>query len=65
MMGGGNAQQTPTAKPFGTQDQMTSSQQQALPVEYVAGTRKIAAKWMTPIYNLRSAPAPSSQRGKK
>ncbi len=61
----GNSQQSPTAKPFGTQDQMTSSQQQALPVAYVAGTRKLAAKWMTPVYNLRSAPAPSTQRGKK
>ena len=64
-MMGGNAQSAPTAKPFGTQDQMTANQQQALPVAYVAGTRKLAAKWMTPVYNLRSAPAPSTQRGKK
>ena len=61
----GNSQTQPTAQPFGTQDQMTSNQQQALPVAYVAGTRKVAAKWMTPVYNLRTAPAPSTQRGKK
>ena len=53
----------PTAQPFGIQDQMTSNQQQALPVAYIAGTRKIAVKWMTPIYNLYSAPAPN-QPGK-
>jgi hypothetical protein len=61
----GNSSETPKAKPFGVQDQQTANQQQALPVAYVAGTRKLAAKWMTPIYNLRSAPAPSSARGKK
>lgn len=51
--------QQPKAQPFGIQDQMTSNQQMALPVAYVAGTRKIAVKWITPIYNLRSAPAPN------
>ena len=54
----------PTAKPFGVQDQMAANTQQAMPVAYVAGTRKLAAKWMTPIYNLRSAPAPGKP-GKK
>jgi len=58
-------QQTPQAQPFGVQDQMTSNQQQARPVAYVAGTRKIAVVWLTPIYNLRSAPAPTpSGKGK-
>lgn len=55
----------PKAQPFGVQDQMTSNQQQATPVAYIAGTRKIAVKWMTPIYNLRSAPAPNQTGGKK
>jgi hypothetical protein len=55
----------PTNQPFGAQDQMTSSNQQGLPVPYVAGTRKIAIKWMTPIYNLRSAPAPNTIPSKK
>ena len=61
----GNASTPPKAQPFGVQDQMTSNNQQALPVAYVAGTRKVAVKWLTPIYNLRSAPAPNQQGGKK
>ena len=61
----GNSSQPPQAQPFGIQDQMTSNQQEALPVAYIAGTRKIAVKWMTPIYNLRSAPAPNQTPGKK
>ena len=60
-----NTSTPPQAQPFGVQDQMTSNQQQALPVAYVAGTRKVAVKWMTPIYNLRSAPAPNAIPGKK
>jgi hypothetical protein len=55
----------PTNQPFGVQDQMASSQQQGVPVAYIAGTRKVAAKWMTPIYNLRSAPAPNQVPSKK
>ena len=65
MMGGNNNPTTPTNKPFGVQDQMTSNQQQAVPVAYVAGTRKLAAKWFTKIYDLRSAPAPNAIPGKK
>jgi hypothetical protein len=55
---------TPQQKPFGIQDQMTANTQQALPVAYIAGTRKVAAKWMSPIYNLRTAPAPQTTSGK-
>ncbi|MEI8288764.1 MAG: hypothetical protein WCH99_04780 [Verrucomicrobiota bacterium] len=57
-------QESPKPQPFGVQDQMTANNQQALPVAYVAGTRKLAVKWMSPIYNLRSAPAPT-RSGKK
>ena len=57
--------QPPTTKPFGVQDQMTANQQQAVPVAYVAGTRKVAAKWFSPIYNLRAKKAPSTIPGKK
>ena len=60
----GNAKSSPQAKPFGLQDQMTSNQQQAVPVAYIAGTRKIAVKWLTPVYNLRSKPG-SGAGGKK
>lgn len=56
---------SPQAQPFGLQDQMTSSPQQAIPLPYVAGTRKVAAKWFTPVYNLRTAPAPALKPSKK
>jgi len=36
-----------------------------VPVAYIAGTRKVAVKWFTPIYNLRSAPAPNTAPSKK
>ena len=55
--------QPPTNQPFGIQDQQTSKTQQATPVPYIAGTRKVAVTWITPIYNLYSAPAPN-QPGK-
>ncbi len=58
-------QTAPQQKPFGLQGQMTSSPQQALPVAYVAGTRKVAAAWFTPVYNLRTAPAPQQKPSKK
>jgi hypothetical protein len=64
-MMGGNSNESPKAQPFGIQDQMTSNQQQAVPVALIAGTRKIAIKWLTPIYNIRSAPAPSRTTSKK
>jgi len=60
----GNSNQSPKSQPFGVQDQMTSNSRQAVPVAYVAGTRKIAVVWVTPIYNLRTAPAPT-KGGKK
>lgn len=55
----------PTNKPFGLQDQMTANQQQGVPVAYIAGTRKVAVKWFTPIYNLHAAPAPQTVPNKK
>lgn len=57
--------QAPKNQPFGVQDQMTSNNQQAVPVAYIAGTTKVAVKWFTPIYNLRSAPAPNTIPTKK
>ena len=61
----GNTKTPPKAQPFGVQDQQTSNVQQALPVAYIAGTRKIAVKWITPMYNLRTAPAPNTIPTKK
>lgn len=65
-MGFGNSKPpAPTTQPFGIQDQMTANNQQATPVAYVAGTRRIAAKWMSPLYNLRAKPAPNKIPSKK
>ena len=56
---------TPTNQPFGAQDQMTANVQQAVPVSYIAGTRKVSVKWITPIYNLNTQPAPNAIPSKK
>ena len=48
----GNDTSSTETKAFGIQDQMTANSQQAVPVAYVAGTRKIAVKWISEIYNL-------------
>jgi hypothetical protein len=55
----------PQPQPFGVQDQMTANSQQAVPVALVMGTRKIAIKAISPVYNLRAAPAPNQIPGKK
>jgi hypothetical protein len=58
-------QNPPQPLPFGLGDQMSSSQQQTLPVAYFAGRRKIAVKAMSKVYNLYTAPAPSTIPTKK
>lgn len=58
-------QNPPQQKPFGIQDQMSCSQQQAVPVAMFAGTRKIAVTAMSKVYNLRAAPAPNQVPAKK
>lgn len=55
----------PQPKPFGIQDQMTSSQEQSLPVPMFAGTRIIAVKAISKVYKLYTAPAPNTQPTKK
>ncbi len=51
--------------PFGIQDQQTSNSQQAVPLPYVAGTRKLAVKAMSGVYNLQTKPAPNAVPSKK
>ena len=58
-------QQPKQPQPFGIGDQMTSSQQQGIPVAFIAGTRKIAVQAMSKVYNLRVAPAPNTIPQKK
>lgn len=61
MFGSNNS--NPQTRPFGIQDQQTSSNQQGIPAAYFAGTRKIAATWISQVYNLHAVLAPST--GKK
>ena len=58
-------QQPVQPQPFGIGDQMTSSQQQAIPVAFIAGTRKIAVQAMSEVYNLNAQPAPNQIPQKK
>jgi hypothetical protein len=58
-------QTPPIPQPYGIGDQMSCSQQQAMPVAYFAGTRKISAKAMSKTYNLYTAPAPNQIPTKK
>jgi hypothetical protein len=58
-------QTPPTQQPFGLEDQMSCSQQQCLPVAMFAGTRKIAIKALSKVYNLYTAPAPNQIPVKK
>jgi hypothetical protein len=62
-MFGNKTQQQP--QPFGIQDQQTSNSQQAVPLPFVAGTRKIAVKAMSGVYNLQTKPAPTQVPSKK
>ena len=62
-MFGNKTQQQP--QPFGIQDQQTCNSQQAVPLPVVCGTRKIAVRAMSPVYNLNTAPAPNQVPTKK
>lgn len=47
------------------EDQEVSTSQEALPVPMLAGTRKIAVKWICPILNLNAVEVPPERTGKK
>jgi hypothetical protein len=59
------SQQPAQPQPFGISDQMTCSQQQAVPVAFIAGTRKISVQAMSQVYNLNIQPAPNTVPQKK
>jgi hypothetical protein len=63
-MGSGNANSQMQTQPFGLQDQQTSNVQQGVPLAYVAGTRRVAATWLSAVYNLRGVQA-AGMSGKK
>ncbi len=58
MFGGSDNTPAPTPTPAGVQGQQLSTNQQAVPVAYVAGTRKIAVTWLSRVYNQRAVVSP-------
>ena len=58
-----NAETTTDGLPV--EDESVSRAQEAVPVPYVAGTRKLALRWVTPIYNQHAEEAPRSRPNKK
>jgi len=62
---GGKYKPPPEPNPAGIEDEQVSSSQEAVPVPFVTGTRKIAVKWISRVYNQKSKPAPAERPGKK
>lgn len=52
----GNKNSTPDPEPeiAGIEDETLSNSQEALPVPVMTGTRKLAVRWISPIYNQRA-----------
>ncbi len=47
------------------EEQEVSTSQEALPVPILMGTRKIAVKWISQLYNLNAVEVPAERSGKK
>lgn len=63
--GGGNKQSTAIPEIAGTDPEDTSTNQEAIPVPWLAGERKIALRWMCRVYNQFAKEAPQERPGKK
>jgi len=46
-------------------DEEVSTAPQAVPVPFIAGTRKVAIRWISRTYNQRARVAPAERPGKK
>jgi hypothetical protein len=62
--GGGK---TPDLEPdlLPVEDEEVSTHQEAVPVPYLAGTQKIALRWISPALNMVTKQAPDQKAGKK
>lgn len=49
----------------GLDENTMADSQEAVAVDYVAGSRPVAVSWISPIYNQRAQEAPQEKRGKK
>lgn len=50
-------------QPLGIQDQQTANNVMGTPVSWVAGTRNLAATWISPVYNLQAFQAGGGKKG--
>lgn len=49
----------------GLEEEEIARAQEGVPIPYMAGTRKIALRWITPIYNQKAVLAPQTRPSKK
>lgn len=49
----------------GLEEDQVSNSQEAVPVPYLAGERKVALRWISRVYNQRAKEAPIERPGKK
>lgn len=47
------------------EEEEVATHQEAIPVPFVAGTRRVALRWMTPAFGLVTQLAPDKRPGKK
>jgi hypothetical protein len=59
------AQPAPQPEPTSLEDESISSSEEAVPVPWLAGERKISLKWISRVYNQRAQEAPVQRPGKK
>jgi hypothetical protein len=50
----------PDPDPAGVQGQQLSTNQQGVPVAYLAGTRKVSVTWLSRVYNQKAVEVPQS-----
>ncbi|OAM89354.1 hypothetical protein OH491_13470 [Termitidicoccus mucosus] len=55
----------PTLDLAGIDEDTQTTNQEAVPVPYVAGEVVVSMHWISPIYNQFAREAPADQRGKK
>jgi hypothetical protein len=54
-----------TTKLSGLDPDQEPTAQEAIVASYWAGTRKVPAQWLSPVYNERAVEAPQTRPGKK
>ncbi len=55
----------PAPEPTAMESESVSTAQEARPLPYIAGERKIAVRWISRVYNQYTREAPQQRPGKK